>query len=114
MTTEERIAKLEAKIDTLQAKQATLHQQLNDAQVEQWQARIDDLEVQVHLATMEANDRLTPMLDQLRNTWLDAKTQLEGRSETATAVAETLRTGLESAYRDLRTAVLTAKSKVSS
>lgn len=114
MTTEERIAKLEAKIDALQAKQAALHQQLNDAQIEQWQARIDDLEVQVHLAAMDARDRLSPMLDRLRGTWLEARTQLEGRTETAATVADTLRIGLESAYRDLRTAVIEARNKVSS
>lgn len=114
MTTEDRIAKLEAKIDALQAKQAALHQQLTDAQVEQWRARIDDLEVQIHLGAMEANDRLSPMLEKLRETWLDAKTEIEGRAETATTVAETLRIGLESAYHDLRAAVLQARSKVSS
>lgn len=114
MTTDERITKLEAKIDALQAKQLALHQQLADAQLEQWRARIDDLEVQIHLAAMDANDRLAPMLDRLRNTWLDARNQVEGSAGTATAVAETLRTGVESAYRELRTAVLNAKSTVSS
>ena len=49
METDARIAKLEANIKALQAKQVALHKQLTDAQVEQWQARIDDLEVQVHL-----------------------------------------------------------------
>lgn len=114
MTTEERIAKLEAKIEALQTKQAALHQQLTDAQIEQWQARIDDLEIQVHLATMEANDRLAPMLDRLRSTWLEARNQLEGSAETASGVAETLRAGIDGAYRELRAAVLDARSKVAS
>lgn len=114
MDTNERITALEGKIKTLQTKQAALNKQLADAQVEQWKARIDDLEVQIHLGAMEANQKLTPLMDKLRTTWTDAKTQLEDKTETATSVADTLRTGIENAYAELRKAVLDTRSTLAS
>jgi hypothetical protein len=114
MTTEDRVAVLEGKIDALQTKHAALRQHLTEAQLEQWHARIDDLEVQIHLASMAANDRLMPILDRLRAIWLDARTQLEGGTETATSIAETLHIRIDSAYRELRTAMIEARSEGSS
>jgi len=114
MTNEERIDKLEAKIEALQTKQAALHKQLTDAQVEQWQARIDDLEVQVRLGTMEANQRLAPLMEQLRNRWIEARVQIEDKADIATSVTETLRTGVENAYRELRKALLETRDTISS
>ncbi|WP_332644195.1 hypothetical protein [Aeromicrobium sp.] len=113
MDTNERITALEGKIKTLQTKQAALNKQLADAQVEQWKARIDDLEVQIHLGAMEANSKLAPLMDQLRNTWIDARSQFEDTADTATSVAETLRTGVENAYGELRKAVLETRSTIS-
>ena len=69
MTTEERIAQLEAQIDKLQAKQAELHRQFARAQIDQWQGRIEDLELQLHAVAAEANDKLTAVMDQLRSKW---------------------------------------------
>jgi len=114
MTTEERIAKLEAQIDRLQKKQTELYEQLTQAQIDQWQGRIEDLEVQVHLGAMEANDKVSALMDQLRSRFADARGQLEGATSTASAVAETLRAGLENASREIRKAVLESKSRVSS
>lgn len=114
METDERIEKLEAKIKALQTKQAALHRQLTDAQVEQWQARIDDLEVQVHLGAMQANQKLAPLMDRLRTTWLDVTNQVDDKTETVSNVAETLRNGVEKAYGELRKAVLETRSTISS
>ncbi len=58
MTNEERIKRLEAQIERLEAKEAEVRQQLMDAQLDQWRARIEDLEVQAHLAGMETSDRI--------------------------------------------------------
>lgn len=114
MDNEERIAKLEARIEALQTKQAALHKQLTDAQVDQWQARIDDLEVQVRLGAMEANQKLAPLMDQLRNTWIEARVQVEDKAEMATTVTDTLRTGVENAYRELRNALVETRNTISS
>ncbi len=112
MTTEERIAKLEARIDKLQTKQAELLRQLTKAQIDQWQGRIEDLEVQMHLAAMDGSDRLTALMDQLRARWTDAQRQFEDAVSTASSVADTVRTGLENAVNDLRKALLESKNKL--
>lgn len=114
MTTEERerITKLEARIDRLQAKQAELHRQLTKAQIDQWQGRIEDLEVQMHLGAMETNDRLTALMKQVRDKWADARRQFDDATATASSVADTVRAGLENAVNDLRKALLESKSKL--
>jgi chromosome segregation ATPase len=112
MTTEERIAKLEAEIGKLQARQAALQQQLAKAELDQWQARVEDLEVQLHLGAMDASDRLTALMDQLRDRWADGRRQFENSIATASSVADTVRSGLENAFSDLRKALLESKSKL--
>ncbi len=112
MTTEERIAKLEDQLSKLQTRHAELQKQLTKAQIDQWQGRLEDLEVQMHLGAMETSDRLTALMDQLRGRWADARRQLEDAVSTATSVADTVRTGLENAFNDVRKAVLESKSKL--
>lgn len=111
MTTEERIAKLEAQIDKLQVRQAELHKQWTKAQIDQWQGRIEDLEVQTHLGVADANDKLTALMDQLRNKWTDARRQFEDATLTASSAADTVRTGLENAVKELRKALLESRNK---
>jgi chromosome segregation ATPase len=112
MTTEERIAHLEAQINKLHAKQAELHKQFAKAQIDQWQGRIEDLELQMHLGTTEANDKLTAVMDQLRSKWADARRQFEEATSTASSVADTVRTGLESAIKDVRKALLESRDLI--
>ena len=112
MTTEDRIAKLEAQIGELQAQQTDLRKQLARAQLDQWQGRIEDLELQVHLGAMEASDKLTALMDQLRAKWADARRQIEESITTASSVADTVRTGLEKAFDDLRKALLESRNKL--
>lgn len=111
MATEERIAKLEAQIDKLQAKQADLYKQLAKAQIDQWQGRIEDLEVQLHLGAVQTSDKLTTLMDQLRSNWADSRRQFEGASSTASGVADTVRSSLENAFKEIRKALLEAKNK---
>jgi chromosome segregation ATPase len=113
MTTDERIAKLEAQISKLQAKQADLHKQLARAQIDQWQGRIEDLEVQMHLGAAEASDKLTTLMGQLRSRWADAQRQFEDAGATASSVADTVRSGLQKAVSELRKALLESKAKLS-
>ncbi|MEO6606814.1 MAG: hypothetical protein ABIN55_14520 [Aeromicrobium sp.] len=113
METNERIASLEAEIKDLQIKHDVLNKQLTDAQVEQWQARIDNLEVQIYLGAKQVSDKVAPLMDRLRTTWLQVTTQVDDKSETASHVADTLLNGLENAYSELRKAVLESRSTVS-
>ena len=112
MTTEDRIEELEGQVGKLRAQQADLRKQLAKAQLDQWQGRIEDLEVQMHLGGMDASDRLTASMDRLRDRWTDARRQFEASITTAASVADTVRTGLEKAVDDLRKALLESKSKL--
>ncbi|MBK6857292.1 MAG: hypothetical protein IPG97_12290 [Microthrixaceae bacterium] len=106
---DERIARLEAQIATLESEQRRLREKLTDAQVEQWQGRIEDLEVQSHLASLDAQDRLAPLREDLRNRWLDARAQLDHSRELTTDAIETIRDGVGSAVNALREAVLDSR-----
>ncbi len=114
MTTEDRIAQLEAQIIELSAQQSELHQQLAQAERDRWQGYVDDLEVQLHLAAMEGNDGIRPLMDTLTNRWAEARQQLDHRSSTATDVGAILREGLHSAVRDVQKALMESKAKISS
>ena len=114
MTTEDRIAQLEDQIHKLQGQQADLRKQLAKAQLDQWQGRIEDLEVQMHLGAVEASDKAKAQLHKLRDRWADARRQFEDSIKTASSVADTVRTGLEKAVDDLRQALLESKNKLSS
>ncbi len=112
MTTDDRITELETQLKKLQAQQTALRKQLTQAQIDQWQGRIEDLEVQMHLGAMEASDQLTARLDKLRGKWADARRQFEESIATASSVADTVRTGLKNALDDLRNALLESKNKL--
>ena len=108
MPATEDIQRLEARIAKLEAQETKLRGQLAQAELAQWEGRIDDLEVQLHLGALEAHDRLAPLVETLRNRWLDAQSELGGGASAAADVVDTLRTGLEQAMKDVRRAVLDA------
>ncbi len=112
MSTNDDIAKLQAQIDGLHAQQVDLRKQLAKAQLDQWQARFEDLEVQMHLGAKEATDKVMALMDQLRAEWADARRQFEESIANASSVADTVRTGMERAYHDLRAALLESKDKL--
>ena len=111
-STDDRIAKLEEEIRSLHAQQVELRKQLARAQLDQWQGRFEELEVQMHLGAKEASDKTKALMEQLRGRWADARRQMEESISTASSVADTVRTGLEKAYTDLRTALLESAGQV--
>ncbi len=113
MTIEERISRLEDEREKLYDKQTELHKQLAKAQLDQWQARIEDLEVQMHLGAMEANDKLAALMRQVRERWSDARRQFDEAASTASDVADTVRTSLEKAIDELRKGLLDARKQFS-
>lgn len=102
---EDEVQRLEARIAELEEEQAALRRQLNQAQIDQWEGRIDDLEVQIHLASLEAQERVDPLLEALRNRWLDAREQLGHGADAAGDAFGALRSGLQQAVRDIRDAL---------
>ena len=112
-STDDRITKLEEQISSLHAQQVELRKQLARAQLDQWQGRFEELEVQMHLGAKEAGDKANALMEQLRDKWADARRQMEESISTASSVADTVRAGLEKAYTDLRTALLESRSQIS-
>ena len=109
MTPEERIERLEAQLERLERKEAELRRQLTEAQLDQWKARIEDLEVQPHLAAMDTSDKVRELLDQSRARWREAKAQLLRPTEIASDVVETIRKGIEDGLDEVRKALVEAK-----
>jgi hypothetical protein len=84
-------------------------QDLTKAQIDQWQGRIEDLEV----GALETSHKLTALVGHLRSRWADARRQLEDRASTASSLADTVRTGLENAFAEVSKALLDTKNKLS-
>ena len=103
-TGESRVHELDARVKDLESQLDDVRAQLSQAELDQWQGRIDDLELQLHLASLEVQDQVNPILDELRNTWLDARERLTSRREVADDVLDALRGGMERAMSDLRRA----------
>jgi ubiquinone biosynthesis protein UbiJ len=112
MSNEDRIKSLEDQIARLQARQEELSKQLAQAEIDRWQGRIEDLEVQMHLGAMEANDRLAGLLEQVRRRWSEATAQYEGPATAATEGLGAVRNSLQTAYKEIRQALLDTKSKL--
>ena len=110
---DDRVTRLEDEIARMEDELQRLRGQLALAELDHWRGRIDDLEVQARLLVMEADDRVAPLLEQVRNRWLDAKEKVGGSAGTASEVIDTLRDGLEQAVSDLRGAMLAARSAAS-
>jgi hypothetical protein len=111
MTDNERITRLEEQMDVLEKQYSELYRQLAEARLDQWKARLEDLEIQAHLGAMDTNDRVAALVQKARDRWNDARTHVGGTSAAAGEMLETLRGGVENALDDLRRAILDAKSR---
>lgn len=114
MSEDRSVTDLEARIQDLEKQLDSVREELKQTRLEQWEGRIDDLEVQAHLGSMELNERMAPIVEAMRNRWLDAKAQLDSASTNAGEAFEALRKGLEQSVRDIKEAVAAAKSSVTS
>jgi phage shock protein A len=103
---------LEARVHALEAQLDDLRRRLAENELDDWKARIDQLEVQAHLAQMDADDQLQPLLEQMRNRWLDAKAQFDKASSAAGGAVGTVTDGVRSAAKDLGDALAEAVRKV--
>lgn len=114
MAGEDRITQLEKQIHELRDQQADLRKQLAKAQLDQWQGRIEDLEVAMRLSAAAASSKTTAQMARLRDRWTDARRQFEDSIKTASSVKDTVRTGLENAFNDLHKALLESRDKLNS
>ena len=106
----DRVAALETQVDELRSQLTEVRRQLSEQELDQWRARIDDLEVQAHLGSLEVKERLDPVVEDLRNRWLDAREQVSKSADSASDVTDALRKGFEHALSEIRRSVVEAKS----
>lgn len=92
---------LKARIADLEQQVAELRAQLYESEIQDWKARIDQLEVQAKLGSMEARDEINPVLDRLRNLVLDARTQMEQSQSSVGDAIGSIREGVVNAVRDI-------------
>lgn len=113
MTIDPRTDDLERRIAQLETELGELRKQAVQQQLEQYEARIDDLELQSHLGLMEARDRVAPVVEALRNRWLDATAGITAAPAKAGDVLEELRSGFDKAFHDLSEALTEARGAAS-
>ncbi len=99
---------LEARVHALESELDALRRRLAETELDDWKARIDQLEVQAHLAQMDADDEIQPLVDQMRNRWLDAKAQFDKAGSAAGGAIGTVGDGVRSAAKDLGEALAEA------
>lgn len=92
---------LEARVHALEADLEALRRRLAESELDEWKARIDQLEVQAHLAKMDGDDQLQPLLEQMRNRLLDARAQFDKAGSAAGGAIGTVTDGVRSAAKDL-------------
>lgn len=103
---------LEARVAALEEQLHALRSELVEGQLDDWKARIDQLEVQAHLGQMEARGEIEPLLEQMRNRLLDARQQLDRVGGAAGDAVSTVSDGVKSALDDLRKALSDAAERI--
>lgn len=109
---QERIDALEGQVNELRDQLSKLNRDLVDAQLEAWRGRVEELELQARLASMDARDDVSSMMASLRERWTDARTQVRGASGSASEALASLRSGFEQAIDDVRAAMRDAASQL--
>lgn len=113
MTSDARIDAIQEHLHTLQTAQIELDRQVQEANRDQWRARIEDLQSQVSEAKTSGTDRLKQANESLRGAWDHTCAQVDGASTTASSVSATMRSGLHGAYSELRDALAESRATIS-
>lgn len=109
----DRVRSLEHQVDELREQISRLNKELVEAQLDEWKGRIDELELQAHLGQMNVVEQVAPLVDAVRNRWLDAQDQLGRAGSSASDMLSSLRGGVQQALDDLRTSIRDARSAIS-
>ena len=109
-----RIDALEQRLGELQDEVDRVNRELVEAQLDAWKSRVEELELQVRLASMDARDDVAPLLEILRNRWLDAREQVTRAGSAAGEVLDSFRDTLNEAADDVRSAARSAMSTLRS
>lgn len=101
-----------ASVEELERQILALRLELARARLEQWAGRLDGLELQYHLGRMEADERLTALLADVRHRIATARARAESRRDAAEEAVEAVAEGVERAFADVREAMLRARAAI--
>ncbi len=104
----------ERQVDHLSRQVADLTTFMADSQLDQWRARVDDLELQMALGRMELKEEATPKVEELRLKLDEAKDELAKAGDKASEVWTVISGGLRSAFAELKGAFEETKETVKS
>ena len=93
---------LQARIDQLEQRIDELEKTSVDAHLEEWKAKIDNLQLQASLAKMDASDEVKSSLDRLNDTWNGVRDRLEQLAADSRRATGSLAGGLKSAGSEIR------------
>lgn len=99
-----RTSTFEAQVDHLGRQVEELTTFVARSQLDQWQSRIDDLELQIALARMTLREEAAPRIDELRSRLEKARGELATVGERAGSAWGSLSAGLRSAIGELKDA----------
>lgn len=111
---QDRLDVLERQVGELREELARVNRELVESQLEAWRSRVEDLELQAHLARMDATDEVTSVLSVLRERWVEARDQVLSAGAPAGEALDSLRSGVEQALDEVRSALRNAVAAFSS
>jgi hypothetical protein len=102
----------ERQVDHLSRQVAEMMSFMAGTQLDQWMARIEDLELQASLARMELREEAGPRIEDLKSRLETARTELATAGDRAGDVWGVLSEGVRAAFSDLKSAFEETKDLV--
>lgn len=102
----------ERQVDHLSRQVAEMMSFMAGSQLDQWMARIEDLELQASLARMELREEAGPRIEDLKSRLETARTELATAGDKAGDVWGVLSQGVRAAFADLKAAFEETKDLV--
>jgi uncharacterized small protein (DUF1192 family) len=111
--TDAKVDEIKARLAALQQEEYALCDELAAAQKAEWDASLDNLNVQLHLGVMDLRERVDPVLGQLRDRIHALRSELnDGERTTFEDVCDALRHGFAAAIDDLTAAAHDARDAI--
>ena len=93
---------LQARIDQLEQRIDELEKTSVDAHLEEWKAKIDNLQLQASLAKMDGKDEVKSSIDRLNDTWNGVRDRLEKIAGDGRRATDSIANGLRSAGSEIK------------
>lgn len=93
---------LKDQVAELREELSDLNRRFLDEQLEAWGARLDELDIQLHLARMDARDDLRPLVERLQERLGSARADAGQLTGSASDAMKAARDAVQNAVTDLR------------